>query len=713
MDRAAVEVPPVLGDTFFNPRSIAMIGASADLTKIRGRLFAYTYQNGFDGDLYPVSRSHDRIGDYKAYRSIGEIGKPIDLALIVIPAREVPAAVEECAAAGVKNVMIISSGFAEEGGAATSLQDELKAIAARTGIRIAGPNSEGFFNAPSNISATFSPVLEALQSDVPEAAPDQRIGVVSQSGGLGFAVLARGRNMGLSFSTVISAGNEVDLTAADYAEWMVRDPNTSIIVVLAETVRNGPAFLRAAAAAEKAGKPMVFLKMGRSEAGARAAASHTAALTGSHDTYRAIFRRYGVLEAADLDEVVAISAALAVNPIPAGRRVGVVTASGGSGTLMADTYSEHGMRLPQLSPELQAQIEPLVPPHASAANPVDTTAQGHKTGPVSMAVVGLLDRSGEVDMITIIVSAARETSVALIPEKIREVTQRRAKPLLIWTYTRISNLARKIAAESGTVILSDMRHAAKGLAALVTRAEHLKRAPEVPAEDQTITYPAGPDVLTEYRAKEWLETLGVGASDGQMVSSAAAAVAAAEELGFPVALKVQSPDILHKSEVGGVHIGLGTPEAVAEAFEAISSSVARVAPDAAVDGVLVQPMAPRGIELVAGMINDPTFGPVMMLGMGGTAVELYGDVVHYPAPFGADRAEELLRGLKGARFFDGFRGADPVDPSPAAELIARISQIAYAGRDVIGEMEFNPIILHGDGSGVSVADAVIMRKTKV
>lgn len=266
MNKMPEKIKRALTDEFFRPRSIAIVGASEDMNKIRGRILESIVRNGFAGEVYPVSRSAERIGTRKAYPAVSAIGAPVDLALVVIPAKAVPGVVEDCAEAGVKNVLIISSGFAEEGGDASGLQARLSDIAARTGIRIAGPNSEGFYNAPDKISATFSPVLEALDSSTPEAAPDRRIGVVSQSGGLGFAMLSRGRALGLSFSTVISSGNEVDLTAADYVDWMVRDPATRVIVLLAETVRDGPGFRRAAAAAEAAGKPIVFCKMGRSDA---------------------------------------------------------------------------------------------------------------------------------------------------------------------------------------------------------------------------------------------------------------------------------------------------------------------------------------------------------------------------------------------------------------------------------------------------------------
>ncbi|MDI6028816.1 acetate--CoA ligase family protein [Corticibacterium sp. UT-5YL-CI-8] len=702
-----------LSKEFFWPDSMAFIGATSDLTTIRGRLFAFSYKNGFKGDLYPVNPTHQEIGGFKSYPSITAIGKPVDLAVIAIPAKSVPDVVQECAEAGVKNVLIIASGFAEEGGDASNLQDRLVDISRRTGIRIAGPNSEGVFNAVGSISATFSPVVESLAGqEVIEAAPNRRIGVVSQSGGMGYAMFIRGRALGLSFSYIVSSGNEVDLSAADYLDYMVRDPNTQIIILLCESIRDGERFKQAAAAAERAGKPIVMVKLGRSDAGSRAAKSHTASLTGSHSAYRAIFRRYGIIEAAEMDEAVNIAAALACCPLPKGRRVGVVTASGGGGTTTADVYSAHGLVLPVLSERLQAEIRTLIPPHATAQNPIDTTAQGHRTGPVSMRCVELLDESGEVDMITIIVSAARETSVSLIGEKIKAVTDRGKTPVIIWTYTLASQLSRRVAASGGTVVLTDIRHCALALSKLAGYAEHVANVRDEPEPTlKAIARPAGvAKALAEHRVKQLLSNYGLGGENDRLVDSAGAAAEAACELGFPVVLKIQSPDILHKTEVGGVKVGLTDADAVSKAYSAIIASAKALVPKAVIEGVLVQRMAPKGPEIVVGMVNDVTFGPIMMIGFGGIAVELFEDVVHYPAPISVSKAKELLLGLKSAPLFNGFRGAPKIDVTPAAELIARISQAALAGKDFIQEMEFNPIILHADGSGATVADAVLILK---
>jgi acetate---CoA ligase (ADP-forming) len=717
MQAAAAASDGALPADFFWPKSIALVGASPDQHTIRGRLTHFIVKNKFPGKFYPVTPTHKEIDGSKTWPTITSIGAPIDLAVIAIPAKLVVDVVEECARCGVRNVMIIASGFAEEGGAASGLQEKLEDIARRTELRIAGPNCEGYFNVLADVAATFSPVVENLAKEretVFELAPAKRVGIVSQSGGLGFALYSRGRAMGLSFSYVISSGNEVDLSTAHYLEYMVRDPNTQMVMLLCETIRDGERFRRAAIEAERLGKPIIVIKIGRSDAGARAAASHTASLTGSQMAYNAVFHRYGVIEASDLDEACAIAAIMVSCPLPKGRRVGIVTGSGGGGVLAADAFSSFGLSVPALADEVQKQIRPLIPPHASPQNPVDITAQGGQTGPVMMSCMEILDACDDVDMICVIVSTARENAVSLIPERIKAVMQRGRSPLLVWTYTLPSAFARKTAAESGVVLLSDLSLLALALGKLADYAEHrTKLAPEVQVHLAPLGLPADtPSVLSEHRVKTLFAPYGLKADKERLATSASDATAAATALGFPVVLKVQSPDVLHKTEVGGVKLHLGDAAAVSAAYDAILASVKKHKTDARIEGVLVQKMAPKGHELVVGMVNDPTFGPIMMVGLGGVAVELFGDVVHAPAPLSVPEAAALIGRLKSAKLLQGFRGAPAVDVNPAAELIATLSQVAIANKDRIQEMEFNPIILHGDGTGVSVADALVVLKAE-
>lgn len=523
--------------------------------------------------------------------------------------------------------------------------------------------------------------------------------------------MTRGRAAGLSFSYVISSGNEVDLSTAHYLEYMIEDPQTQIVMLLCEAIRDGARFVRAAQRASELGKPIVVIKIGGSDAGARAAASHTASLTGSQTAYHAVFQRYGVIEAANLAEAVAITAVLATCPLPRGKRVGIVTASGGGGAVAADTFTNAGLVVPELSDKVKATIRPLIPPHASPLNPVDITAQGGRTGPVIMKCMEILAGSDDVDMIAVVISTARENHVSVIADQVKAVVKS-GTPVTFWTYTLPSVIGRKTIAEGGATLFQDVRLCALAYRKLADYAEHraaLKQEAVAPAKPLQLNANL-PRALPEHRVKALLAPYGIDASDERLVQSAAEAADAAATLGFPVVVKIQSPDILHKTEVGGVVVNLNDAQAVRAACDAILASVRRHKPDAVIEGLLVQKMAPRGHELVIGMVNDPTFGPIMMVGFGGVTVELFGDVAHRPAPLGVDDAKAMIRNLKSARLLEGFRGAKPVDITTAAELIATLSQIAASNRDAIQDMEFNPVILHADGSGLTIADALIVLK---
>ncbi len=694
-------------ETLFCPRSVAVLGASPDPHRVRGRLLRNLRDNKFAGRIVPVNPSYTEIDGLACYPNLAAIGEPIDLALMAIPAAHVPAATADCARAGVRHVVIISSGFAEQGD--TQEQQQLAAIANDSGIRILGPNCEGFFNLPAGLAATFSPTAEPTgPSAGAPTVSTRRLGVIAQSGGIGFALFARGRAAGLAFSTVVSTGNESDLTAADMLEYMVQDDRTEAVMLFCEAVRGAARFTAALAEARQRRKPIIAIKVGGSDAGQRAAASHTASLSGWQAAYRAVFARYGVIEADDPDEAVAIAGVLTTCPLPKGRRVGVVTVSGGGGAWMADTLASHGLLVPMLSPVLQGSLRALMPSYGAPQNPVDVTAQGANSGPAMLSAAEQLTASDEIDMAVLITSLASPQRVSLDPARLRELAERSGKPVAVWTYTPPSTLGRERIAESGLFLHVGLRSCGVALSRLAAHAEHLAR----PASSTILPAPARlppglPRVLTEHRAKALLAPYGLPSQPERLAHSAAEAVEAAAALGFPVALKIQSPDIAHKTEAGGVALHLTDAAAVQHAWTGIMDAVSRHAPGATIDGVLVQRMAPPGNELVIGMVNDATFGPIMMLGWGGTAVEVMGDVVHCPAPVDAEEATRMIRGLRSARLLAGFRGAPVVEIAPLVELVVRLSDAALALREDVREMEFNPVILHADGSGLTIADALV------
>ncbi len=696
-------------ESFFWPRAVAVLGASPDPHRIRGLLLRHLRGNGYDGRIVPVNPSYAEIDGLACYPSLEAAGGEVDVAIVAIPAPAVADAAEACARAGVKHMIVISSGFAEEGGAASEMQVRLLAIARRTGLRIAGPNCEGYFNALGRISTTFSPTVEAKPGEtVPTPVSDRRIGVIAQSGGIGFSLYNRGKPAGLGFSYVMTTGNKSDLTASDFLDYMVRDDRTHAVMMFIETIRDGARFAEAAAEARRRGKPIIAIKVGRSDAGKRASASHTAALSGSYTAYRAVFRRYGILEAEDPDEAVSIAGMLLTGKPPKGRRVGIITVSGGGGAWIADILVANNLTVPTLSANLQSRLGGLIPSYASPQNPVDVTAQGSNTGPVAASALEILGASDEVDSIVLVSSLASETRVMLDPERIRPLLAATDKPVTVWSYTIPSTLGRGQSAACGLFLHTDLRACGIAMDRHAQHAEFLAGASgnadtAMPAAD----VPAGEGTLAEYRAKA---LLGLDTSGERLATSAAEAGAAAEALGFPVALKIQSADIPHKTEAGGVRLNLGDRAAVEAAYAGILDEVRRYRADAAIDGVLVQRMAPRGFELALGMVNDPTFGPMMMAGFGGATIELFGDVAHRPAPLTEADAQAMLADLRSSRLLTGFRGAAPVDTKPVAALLARLSRFAMANRARIAEMELNPVILHADNSGLTVADALLITR---
>lgn len=693
-------------DSFLAPASIAVIGASPNPAVIRGALLHLLRRNGYGGRLYPVNPSYQEIDGLPCYPSVQAIGAPVDLALVAIPAAQVLPALEACAAAGVRHAAVISSGFAEEGGASGALQAEMAALARRTGMRVSGPNAQGFYNAAARIAATFSPAVDRAP-DAPSLAiaGARRIGIVAQSGGLGFALYDRGRALGLAFSYVVTTGNEADLTVADFLDHMVRDAATDAILLFLESVRDPVAFLAAAAAAAAAGKPVVAVKVGRSPGGQRAAASHTASMTGWVAAYQAAFRSHGIIEAADPDEAMAIMAALTTCVQARGRRAAVITVSGGAGAWVADTLAACGLTVPELGEPTQAAVRKFIPSYGSAANPVDITAQGARGGG-TLRAIELLAADDEVDLVVTVTSLASETHVAVEPEGLARVLSAARKPVLFLSYTLVSPYARRAFAEAGAAVQT-------GFAALGAAARALSAQPVPPAVSgavpaalrERIAGLRGP--LAEHAAKALLADAGIPVPASVLVRDRAG-LAAAARLGFPLAAKIQSADIPHKTEAGGVRLGLGDPAALEAAYDAVLEGARRHAPAARIEGVLVERMAAPGVEMIVGVVRDPTFGPVLMLGAGGVTTELYRDVAYRLAPVDEAGAAAMLEELRAAALLRGFRGAPAADAAALARLVASVSRLAHACRDTVREIELNPVLVHPAGAGCTVVDALLV-----
>lgn len=700
-------------DTFFSPSSIAIIGASRDAMKIPGLLLSFLRKNRFPGQIYPVNPNYPDIDGLKCYPSVTAIDQPIDLAIVIIPARAVLDALHECAGLGVKNTVIISSGFAEEGGDAIAMQDAIAALAKRSGMRISGPNAEGFFNEIGRVAATFSPTVDVKPDQPRLIATRKRIGIVAQSGGIGFAIYHRARALGIALSYVISTGNESDLGAGEFLDYMVQDPLTDVVLLFIEGIRDTDRFLAAAQRAAETGKPVIVTKVGRSGAGERAAASHTASMAGWSAAYDAVFAKYGFIISDDLDEAVAIAALLTSTPLPKGNRVAVVTVSGGAGIWGADALAGQGLQVPELSAPLQAAIRGLIPAYGSPRNPIDITAQAVHSGGLQKTIE-LLDESDEVDAILVMISLSSETRMPFKQPELSPLIDAQRKPIVFWSYTLPSTFARTGLAASGVVVLSGLTHLAVALRQMAARARFRLASP---AEEESARLPdlsahLTAATLSEYDSKALLRAAGVELPVEILVQERRTLHGEIARFGFPLVLKLQSRDIPHKSEIDGVRINIATEDAAFAAYDALLANARRHRPDAAIQGVLLGPMADKGVEIIVGTLTDATFGPLVMVGLGGVTAELFRDVVYRPSPVGTAEATLMVGELKAAPLLDGFRGAPKADVPAVAALIAQLSQIAASFKGDLAEIEINPVLVHALGDGITIVDALVVPKSR-
>src|SRR5579871_1266013 len=506
-------------DSFFAPESIALIGASRDKDKIPGRLLSMLRKNEYPGRIYPINPNYGDIDGLTCYKAIADIGAPIDLAVIIIPARAVIGALEECASVGVKNCVIISSGFAEEGGDSAAMQDKIVEIAKRTGMRISGPNAEGFMSEVQKVAATFSPTVDVKPGYVPLVATKRRVAIVAQSGGIGFAIKHRAKAIGVSISYCVSAGNECDLGAGEFLDYMVQDASTDVILLFIEGIRDVDKFLAAAKRAAEIGKPVIVTKVGRSHAGFRAAASHTASMAGWSGAYDAVFAKHGFIVSNDLDEAVTIAAVLASNPLPRGDRVAVLTVSGGGGIWGADTVSMQGLQVPELSARVQAEIKQWMPSYGSAKNPVDVTAQGVSMGGLQKSIE-LFDASDEVDATLVVLSLSSDTRMWFKEAELKPVISAQNKPVVFYSYTLPSDFARRELAKSGVVVLSGLTHAGVAMRRLAEYAK-FRLAPktdiaDLPTRDLSAHLRA--PTLSEADSKALLRDAGIAVPEEVLVT---------------------------------------------------------------------------------------------------------------------------------------------------------------------------------------------------
>ncbi|APX78446.1 Succinyl-CoA ligase [ADP-forming] subunit alpha [Achromobacter insolitus] len=689
----------------FDPQGIAIVGASATPGKIGAMPITLLLQHGYSGRIIPVNPRADIIAGLPALPGLDALDDAVDLAILAVPAAHAAQALERARPGQVGAAVVFTSGFSETGSDGAAQQERLCAIARERGIRLLGPNCLGFMNVRRNVYATFSP---APANGV--VAPGG-IGMVSQSGAFGAYAYSMARERGLGLSHWISTGNEADIDVADCIEWLARDTDTRVIMAYMEGCRDGAKLRRALAAARNADKPVVVTKIGRTQAGAQAAASHTAALAGDDAVYDALFRQYGALRARTIEEFFNLGYALDTwKRPPQGRRLGIFTISGGVGALMADEAADTGLALPEPAADAQARLLQRVP-FASGRNPVDVTGQAVSEPGLLLATADDMLADGRYDALAVFLAAAG-SSEALWPTFEAFARQMQARhPGVPLAISALFPPARRRELERlGCLVFPDPSAAIRTIGAVAGLGSG--PAPGV-VEASPATADAGAlpllDAYNEVQAMELLRQAGLPASPCVLAGDADAAVRAAASLGAACVLKVVSPDITHKSDVGGVKLNVQGDDALRSAYADILAAVRQHRPDARIDGVLVAPMAPKGVECIAGVHCDPVFGPVVMFGLGGVFVEVLKDVSFRLAPFGRDDALAMIREIKGYALLQGARGAPPCDIGALAEALAALSRFAHARRADFSSVEINPLLALPEGQGVVALDAVVIR----
>lgn len=681
-----------------------MIGASKDPDRAGGLPLALMIERGYAGRLIPINPKYREIQGLAAFPTLSAVGAPIDIAIVAVPAASLPATLDDAIAAGVKALVIFSSGFAEVDEAGRAMQHALSLRAREGGIRLLGPNCLGMMSFRDNVFATFSPAPRAGVNKV------KNIAIVSQSGAFGAFAFSLARARGLGMSYWITTGNEADIEFADCVQWLANDPDTQVILGYMEGCRDGAKLKRALEAARAAGKRVVITKVGRTTLGSAAAASHTAALTGEDAVYDALFHQYGVWRATTVDELFTVGCVAAVCPLPKSARTGVLTVSGGVGVLIADEASGVGLDLAEMPQAAQAALLKEIP-YAGPRNPVDITGQ-------TLSTPGLLERTLEsmaghgcgqagYDMLLFFPAAALlGTVVARQIVDVLIAVQARYPEVPLAVTGLMQPAYRAAFEQAGIAVVEDPSAAVRALGALAFFADAARRPPPLTAKPPASPLTAG--TATEYQALQQLAAAGVPVVPAQLATSADEAAHAATRIGFPVVVKLSSPDITHKSDIGGVRLNLADANAVLAAFADIRQRAAMAAPDARVDGVLVAPMVRGGVECILGVQCDPVFGPVVMFGLGGLLVEAMRDVSFRVAPIDAREARRMIDEIRARRVLDGMRGAQASDIDALAQAIAQLSQFAAAHADSLQSLDINPFLVLPEGQGAMALDAVLV-----
>lgn len=702
-------------ERFFNPQSIAIVGASQDFATISGQPLKHLTAHGYKGRLYPVNPKYREVGGVRCYPSLADLPETPDLVLILVNAGRVADMLRQCGAKGVPYVIIFSSGFSEVGGGGVELQRTLQQIAREHDIGVIGPNCQGMINVADRVYAGFGSVF---YTDYDPGA----ISMVSQSGGFGFSVMnLSSKDGGLPFRQMVTTGNEIGVSTLDFMDYFIRDPHTEVIGGYIEGLKDARRLLEVGERALEAGKPILMWKVGNTEQGQRAAASHTANLGGAMALYKAAFRQKGIIQVEDIQDLVDYGRAFRGKRLPQGNRVAIITISGGAGILMTDECVGRGMQLAQFTDGTNAKLREIVPSFGSLANPVDVTAAiFNDLTLINRTLQTIIDDPG-VDCIAMINASLQGEIANKVATEIVAVQGNSPKPIYVaWS-------ARDEVATDAYAILDKARipyykspvRCGRALAAVSWYAEAKRRNARSRGEPAAaMNRPVAHRIIegrqtdvAEYEAKRVLAEYGIGVTQEELAKSAADAVRIAQRIGYPVAIKVQSPDIPHKTEAGAVRLAIASDTELQHAYQEVLQSARAYNAGAKIEGVLVQEMVRGGIEAILGITNDPLFGPAVMFGLGGIFAEVLKDVSFRLAPVTPAMAREMIGEIKGYPVLAGARGQPPADVDALADAIVKLSALAVDLKDKVAELDVNPLFVMARGEGVKAADALIKPKS--
>jgi acetyl coenzyme A synthetase (ADP forming)-like protein len=698
---------------FFHPNAVAVVGASRDTGSVGHQILSALVGNHFHGPVYPVNPKATAIADTRVFPSVRSLPQPVDLAIVAVPRDAVLGVIDECADRGVRALIVITAGFAEVGAEGREMQKQLLEKTRGRGLRLIGPNCLGLLNTDPAVSlnASFSPVFP----------PAGRVAMSSQSGALGLAILQAARRVNLGLSSFVSVGNKADVSGNDLLQYWEEDVNTDVILLYLESFGNPRRFSPIARRVSRR-KPIVALKAGRTQAGGRAAGSHTAALAASDVAVDALFQQTGVIRAETLEEMFDLAALLGSQPLPRGRRVGIITNAGGPGILCADACEAGGLVLPQLSPATHARLAGFLPAAASLGNPVDMIASA--TPVQYQQSVEVLLTCGEVDAVIVIYIPVglveTGTVVAAVHEGVRRGRKNGATHLPVlacWMDETAAGGKEEAAERLPAYVFPEA--AGRALAKAVRYAEWKAVPPGIICDFDDLDLAtahatirqamqtAGPGWLSVEQVRTVLSAMRLPLVPGRVAATVEEAVRAAEQFGFPVALKLASRLLVHKTEVGGVRLNLADAAAVEKAVEEIRAALTGMGRLDAWEGVLVQPMVAGGAEVMVGVTQDPLFGPLIAFGLGGIHVEILGDVCFRVTPLTDRDAADMVQSIRGFRLLQGYRGHPAADIEALEELLLRVSRLVEEGPE-IQEIDLNPIFALPPGQGCQIADARIL-----